>query len=564
MKCLLQYRNTLITGLVLGLFSAAFIRTAWIAEDAFITFRVIDNLLSGFGPVWNIGERVQVYTHPLWMFLLTPIVAILGDPYWSALLLSYALFIGTWLLVMHLCRPLDTAFLGVLALLLMSRALLDYSSSGLENPLTYFLYASFCAVWLGKEDGPQKSALLGVAAVFLYLTRPDAVVILLPALVHQFYRDIRNKSAAIHGWLPCTLIFLCWTLFSLFYYGSPVPNTALAKVGTGLGLWQKAQFACSYVLWSAIHDPVTPAVIISAVLLGIWIKDRSIRLLAAGLALWMIYLVVCGADYMGGRFLSAAVVISAVILVLALRRLKVHPVAPWLMALTSIYSLSFTLFSATGFTNTFIPREGIADERGFYYQQLGLLPVLQRGGNWATHPWFMLGTEIRDRPGMYASCTIGMFGYAAKTTPFLLDPLALADPFLARLPSREGTRPGHYERAFPAGYVETRLTGQNKIEDPYLAELWNIVQDVTQGSLWSWERVAMIVKLNVSASQLVKQSYYDRNAVGLPGSDQRSNSLLSCMGQAPRPDPMWEIIPVAQSGIVSVPIVQRLGMSHEP
>lgn len=563
MKRLLQYRNTLITGLVLGLFSAAFIRTAWVAEDAFITFRVIDNLLSGFGPVWNIGERVQVYTHPLWMFLLTSIVAILGDPYWSALLLSYALCIGTWLLVMHLCRPLDLTLLGVLALLLMSRALLDYSSSGLENPLTYFLYACFCAIWLGKEDSPRKSGLLGVVAVSLYLTRPDAIVILLPALVHQLYCDVRNK-AAILAWLPGVLIFLSWTLFSLFYYGSPVPNTALAKVGTGLGLWQKAQFASRYVLWSAIHDPVTPAVIISAVLLGIWIKERSVRLLVAGLGLWLIYLAVVGADYMGGRFLSAAVVISAVILVTALRCLTVHPVAPWLMALTSIYSLSFTLFSATGFTNTFIPREGIADERGFYYQQLGLLPVLQRGGNWATHPWFALGTEVRDRPGMYASCVIGMFGYAAKTTPFLLDPLALADPFLARLPSREGARPGHYERAFPAGYLEARLTGQNKIEDPYLAELWNMVQNVTQGPLWSWERVAMIAKLNVSASQLVKQSHYDRNAVGLPGLDRQSTSLLSCLGQPPRPDPMWEIIPVEQSGIVSVPIAQRVGMSHEP
>ena len=42
---------------------------AWVAEDAYITFRVIENAFSGYGLRWNIHERVQVYTHPLWMLL---------------------------------------------------------------------------------------------------------------------------------------------------------------------------------------------------------------------------------------------------------------------------------------------------------------------------------------------------------------------------------------------------------------------------------------------------------------------------------------------------------------
>ena len=41
------------------LFSLAFINTAWVAEDAFITFRSVDNMLAGYGPVWNIGERFK-------------------------------------------------------------------------------------------------------------------------------------------------------------------------------------------------------------------------------------------------------------------------------------------------------------------------------------------------------------------------------------------------------------------------------------------------------------------------------------------------------------------------
>ena len=65
--------------LILFALSISFINTAWVAEDAFITFRAVDNLLAGHGPVWNIGERVQVYTHPLWYLLLSIGTALTGS-----------------------------------------------------------------------------------------------------------------------------------------------------------------------------------------------------------------------------------------------------------------------------------------------------------------------------------------------------------------------------------------------------------------------------------------------------------------------------------------------------
>ena len=57
---LISYSRAVYLGLVLGFFSVAFLRTAWVTEDAYITFRVIDNLNAGYGLVWNLGERVQV------------------------------------------------------------------------------------------------------------------------------------------------------------------------------------------------------------------------------------------------------------------------------------------------------------------------------------------------------------------------------------------------------------------------------------------------------------------------------------------------------------------------
>ena len=46
-------------------------RSAWLMDDAFITFRTIDNFVHGYGLTWNTTERVQAYTNPLWMFLVS-------------------------------------------------------------------------------------------------------------------------------------------------------------------------------------------------------------------------------------------------------------------------------------------------------------------------------------------------------------------------------------------------------------------------------------------------------------------------------------------------------------
>ncbi|MDB4977741.1 MAG: hypothetical protein JWN48_6082, partial [Myxococcaceae bacterium] len=47
------------------------LRSAWVTEDAYITLRTVDNWVHGFGLRWNTDERVQGYTHPLWMLLLS-------------------------------------------------------------------------------------------------------------------------------------------------------------------------------------------------------------------------------------------------------------------------------------------------------------------------------------------------------------------------------------------------------------------------------------------------------------------------------------------------------------
>ena len=51
----------------------------WVTDDAFIAFidlRIVQHLLAGHGPVYNLGQRVEAYTNPLWVLLLAALVAL--------------------------------------------------------------------------------------------------------------------------------------------------------------------------------------------------------------------------------------------------------------------------------------------------------------------------------------------------------------------------------------------------------------------------------------------------------------------------------------------------------
>ena len=42
----------------------------WVDEDAFINFRILDQVFAGHGPVFNAGERVEAATSPPWLAVL--------------------------------------------------------------------------------------------------------------------------------------------------------------------------------------------------------------------------------------------------------------------------------------------------------------------------------------------------------------------------------------------------------------------------------------------------------------------------------------------------------------
>jgi arabinofuranosyltransferase len=482
---------------LLALLAGVIARTAWVGDDAYITFRTIDNLLNGYGLRWNIAERVQTYTHPLWFLLLTPAVAAIGNPFVAALVVSgivSAVAIGLIVAPVR-ARPAQAAFL--IAAMVCSRAFVDYSTSGLENALSHALLAGL--MWWARTPAgvPRRAFAGGLLVGLAALTRLDLILLAGPVGLFGLRHLRRTLPAFVLGLAPLA----GWELFSVIYYGVPFPNTAYAKLATGIPPDELLRQGVTYFLDALQRDPLTLFVIASGASAALSRSGSRI----AGLAVlaYLAYVARIGGDFMTGRFFSAPFVVS-----LCLLGRVPWPVTPvgWMAPLAAVMVLGLTVpkptvLSGPAYTTPwdeiFTP-SGIVDERGMYFQVQGWLstggPRVESG-----HTERLL-EKIRavkaENPRAFPHNTVGLAGYLTGPDRQILDVFGLGDPLLARLPAKRPWRIGHYTRELPEGYYETVITGRNQIADPRIASLYEVLREVTQGPLWSVRRWRAIVALN--------------------------------------------------------------------
>jgi len=507
-------RNVL---LALAAFTLLFLRTAWVGDDAYITLRTVDNFVHGYGLTWNVAERVQSYTHPLWMFLLTLIYLPTRDAYFTALFASFAAsFLTFWLVA----RRDAFAALGVLTLLL-SKAFMDYSASGLENPLTHLLLVLFFIAFIEKESSPLRLALI---ASLIALNRQDAILFVFPSLVYLLWypsfdfgstlrsgqRLFQNSINLLLGFIPLIL----WEAFSLFYYGFPFPNTYYAKLGAGIPKAELFAQGLTYFLDSLQRDPLTITVIAAGIIVALWRGQIRERLLALGSLIYLAYVVSIGGDFMSGRFLTSSLVLSVLLLIRLLRDLapRWKYVAIGAVVLLGIFATPpnfVTTFHQPRFTEQDLVT-GINDERAFYYPISGLMNY--RPGKqipFASEGWVEHGYALRESgKSVVDEKNVGFIGYFAGPAVHIVDRYALADPLLARLPaaSVETWRIGHFERDVPAGYIQSLRTGVNQIQNPNLAKYYDALALITRGPLFSRARLVAIWKMNTGQFDFLLES----------------------------------------------------------
>ena len=505
---------------------------AWVCDDAYITFRVADNVLAGHGPRWNVDERVQAYSNPLWLAAFTPLYALLGDA-WSAALLLGVGCTATTLWLSRSLAPGTAAYVALCAGAAGSKAFVDYATSGLENPLAALLLVVFAlrlralVVDAGDDTTPavtiRQVALLSLVAAALMINRLDAALLVAPALLALPW--LLRRRLAPRPWLLGgalgTLPLLGWLGFAAFYYGHPLPNTAAAKLQTGWTPGALASQGLWYLADSLQRDPLTLFVVAAGMLTSLLQPRRWTLALAAGVALHLGYIVSIGGDFMSGRFLTAPLVLGALLL-LQLRvpkawqggerlrlALRLLPIAGWLNPEGPIvnppyFAGAISLDEAV--TRYITPDDhGICDERAFYYPSTAVA-FAARLPRVPDHPWRALGEQAAqqaarspERPGrtarIFGSMTsVGYAGFYAGPQVFLVDRYALVDAFVASLPPRApAQRIGHIERDLPAGYLESRAEDRDLLRDATLHERYAEVALRTRAPLLAEGRLAAIV-----------------------------------------------------------------------
>jgi tetratricopeptide (TPR) repeat protein len=140
---------------------------------------------------------------------------------------------------------------------------------------------------------------------------------------------------------------------------------------------------------------------------------------------------------------------------------------------------------------------GVADERGYYFQSVGLFTSDAKKGVQDQRD-AIRGREARADGKPYTfEGNVGFFGYYAGPDVHILDGFALADPLLARLPIRSVTwRIGHFVRQIPAGYPETLTFQENRIQDANIAAYYDRLSLITRGDIFGTKRWSAIWQMN--------------------------------------------------------------------
>lgn len=199
-----------------------FLDIGYTADDALITFRYAQNLVSGNGFVYNVGERVLGTTTPLFTLLIAGLLKLGCSPFAAAFALNSMADLVTAFVLWRMFSNLP-ATLGWIppALFLFSPETLQWSLSGMETELSI---ACLFAAFLFSARDRWKSAF--VAGAIATLVRIDGAAVLVALTAGHVLQ--RGKLPAI-PLCAAAAVLLPWTLFAFSYFGSPVPNSASAK-----------------------------------------------------------------------------------------------------------------------------------------------------------------------------------------------------------------------------------------------------------------------------------------------------------------------------------------------
>jgi arabinofuranosyltransferase len=206
-------------------------------DDAYITFRYARNLLAGLGFVYNAGERVMGTTTPIYTLLMAFLGGLSGGA--SAPFPRVALYLNaiadalTCLVLLRLGKKLGFRFAGIAAALTWAVApySVTFAIGGLETSIYVLLLTGTMLAYMD-----QRRIVAALLASLAFLTRPDALILVAPLALDRVWqwfealrRDQLNLRQVMTEFLALTLPVVAWMIFASIYFGSPIPQSIVAK-----------------------------------------------------------------------------------------------------------------------------------------------------------------------------------------------------------------------------------------------------------------------------------------------------------------------------------------------
>jgi arabinofuranosyltransferase len=493
----------------------------WVTEDAFIDFRVVGNILSGNGPVFNVGERVEAYTDPLWVAMLVvfrgclPFVSV---EWWSVVLGLACTVIGFssgGRAAQRLGASAGNSLVIPIGLLAASvvAGVWDFSTSGLETGLTF--------AWLGvswwlmvRVVERRRHACTAAFVIGLgFLIRPDLALISATFLV-ALSATIKAPgwSGPIGRWqrwgapaVAALFVPVGYEVFRMAYFGLLLPNTALAKSASSTwwsqGFHYLRDFEGQYWLWVPLLC-LSPVVFVR--LLVWWRSSKRVEavVLAAPLTgglLSVTYVVAVGGDFMHARMLLPGFFAMVLAMWVAPRRIPDWTLAAGVVAfawcVTCLIAFRPTPITFDAQTKSFVgATNNIENERSVWVlvsgypnpislaDYSGVAGLGNRLQSVATHssggfPRFhqvvapiiesltgqdtigalLPGTGALPEPVVANLVNIGIRGVAAGNRVYIFDELSLANPIGSHFQIVQRTRPGH-EKVVGLDWMLARFT----------------------------------------------------------------------------------------------------------
>jgi arabinofuranosyltransferase len=481
----------------------------WVDEDAFINFRIIDNLLAGHGLVYNLGERVEVNSDPLWLFTLTLFHEIL--PFlsleWLSVVLGLVCTALGFLFGAQAVRRLAAARqegrvypLGLLVVAVVA-GVWEFATSGLEMSMV-FLWLGGCFLLLVRVEARRRGG-TGAAVVMGLgtLIRPElglaSVVFLVALLLVMGSPGWSPGSGRLRRFgvpIAAALVLpVGYQVFRMGYYGLVVPNTGLAKAA-GASWWSQGftylwNFVAPYTLW-------LPLLLAAVLVVGRASKwwgtgDRlGVLMLAtpvvAGLV-DLVYVVHVGGDYMHARLLLPAffaVCLPVFVSSSQLRSIAAVPVvgilvwavvcAGWLRYIPPPGSLNPQVIFISNERNSWITatknahpitandyRSALSGEAGAVLQRLARqVPDGQQTLLVVSNPYAPISAAAKAPARSPLPFTlavdvpaIGVIGYLAGPDVYIFDDFSLANPIGSHTIITTHARPGHEKSIGPVWMV---------------------------------------------------------------------------------------------------------------